>query len=81
MFDFIRTTDDDPDGFLPDLDGAGGADASESFMPPIVDEFLHKNDEPRVAIDIATLRERAKEVGLEGFLNLNCVDDAGKSIA
>ena len=81
MFDSIRTTDDDRDGFLPELDDESGADAGESLTPPIVDEFLRKDDESRVAVDIATLQERAKAAGLEGFLNLSGAADAGRAIA
>lgn len=81
MFNSIRTTDDDRDGFLPEVDDESGADAGESLTPPIVDEFLNKDDKSRVAVDIATLQERAKAAGLEGFLNLNGVADTGKSIA
>lgn len=81
MFDSISTTDDDRDGFLPDCDDESGADAGKSFTSPIADEFLRKTGKSQIAVDIATLRERAKAAGLEGFLNLNGVADAGKSIA
>ncbi len=79
MFDSIDTREGDRDGFLPELDDQ--ADAGESFTPPIVDEFLGKTHESQVAVDIATLQERAKAVGLEGFLNLGRAADAGKAIA